>query len=207
MYSMLLHCNKSIHRFIFNHITRMEGYIAEIRLFAATFAPRNWAYCQGQTISIAQNSALFSLLGTTYGGDGVQTFKLPNFASRQARGAGSSPGLSTISLGELSGSESVNMNTAQMPAHTHVAMVRSSSNSSNTINPVGGGYGPVNVQVQTPGGVTATGNLYASTSNAAMNPDTVNIGISGNSVPFPVMNPYLAMNYIICLVGIYPSRS
>jgi microcystin-dependent protein len=188
----------------------MEGYIAEIRLFAAGFAPRNWAYCQGQTISIASNSALFSLLGTTYGGNGIQTFQLPNFASRQARGAvsqGVPGGLTPVQLGEISGSETVTMSVGQMPSHTHPVVVKSSSNSSNGSNPVGGSYGPVNVQVQAPSGITATGNLFANTSNAAMNPDTVNVQVSGGNAPFPVMNPYLAMNYIICMVGIYPSRA
>ncbi len=185
----------------------MEGYIAEIRLFAAPFAPRNWAYCQGQTISIAQNSALFSLLGTTYGGNGIQTFQLPNFASRQARGTGQGAGLSNIQLGELGGTERASMLINNMPNHTHAAVVKSSANTANTINPIGGSYGPVQVQVQTPSGITATGNMYSASSNTTMAGDTVVVQPAGNNVPFSLLNPYLGMNYIICLYGIYPSRS
>lgn len=185
----------------------MEGYIAEIRLFAANFAPRNWAYCQGQTISIAQNTALFSLLGTTYGGDGIQTFKLPNFASRQARGAGQGQGLSNITLGQLGGSETVTLTAQNLPSHTHTAAVKSSANTSNTINPIGGSYGPTQVQVQSPPNVTAVGNMYATAANTTMAADMVTVQAAGNNSPVPLLNPYLAMNYIICMYGIFPSRS
>ena len=87
----------------------MEGYLAEIRMFASNFAPRGWAFCQGQILSIAQNTALFSLLGTTYGGNGQTTFALPNFSSRVAVGTGQGPGLSLYTLGELAGVESVTL--------------------------------------------------------------------------------------------------
>jgi microcystin-dependent protein len=185
----------------------MEGYIAEIRLFAANFAPRNWAYCQGQIISIAQNTALFSLLGTTYGGNGQTTFGLPNFASRQARGTGTGQGLSNIALGEMAGAETATLTTNTMPNHTHTVIVKSGAATANTTNPINGSYGPVNVGVSTPPGVTATGNLYATTSDTTMNQDMVNIGITGNNQPFMLLNPYLGMNYIICMYGIFPSRS
>lgn len=185
----------------------MEGYIAEIRMFAANFAPRNWAYCQGQIISIASNSALFSLLGTTYGGNGVQTFGLPNFASRMARGTGSGAGLSNIQLGEMAGFETATMTISNMPSHGHTTLVKSSSNSSNGSNPVNGGYGAVNIQVSAPAGISATGNLYSSTGDTTMSANMVTVGVSGSGAPFPLMNPYTAMNYIICLYGIYPSRS
>jgi microcystin-dependent protein len=185
----------------------MEGYISEIRMFAANFAPRNWAYCQGQTISITSNSALFSLLGTTYGGNGSTTFQLPNFASRQARGTGGGGGLSPIELGEMGGSESSTMNINTMPSHGHAALVKASSNSNNGSNPVGGGYGAVNIQVAAPPGITATGTLYSSTANASMSPNMVAVGTTGSGAPFTLLNPYTAMNYIICMFGIYPSRS
>src|SRR5215211_5950019 len=97
----------------------MEGYIAEIRLFAGNFAPRGWAFCYGQILSIAQNTALFSLLGTTYGGNGQTTFALPDFRSRVPVGAGTGPGLANISLGEVSGHETVTLLLNQMPVHTH----------------------------------------------------------------------------------------
>lgn len=185
----------------------MEGYIAEIRMFAANFAPRNWAYCQGQTLSIAQNTALFSLLGTTYGGNGVQTFGLPNFASRMARGTGAGAGLSTINLGEMSGFETATMTTNNMPSHSHSTVVKSSSNSNNGSNPINGGFGNVNIAVSAPAGITASGNLYSATGDTTMSANMVTVGVTGSNAPFSLMNPYTAMNYIICLYGIFPSRS
>src|SRR5689334_22364847 len=97
----------------------MEGYIAEIRLFAADFSPKNWATCDGQTLSIAQNQALFSLLGTTYGGDGVTTFKLPDLRSRTAIGPGQSQGTSYYTQGQTIGTPTVTLGSANLPPHTH----------------------------------------------------------------------------------------
>jgi microcystin-dependent protein len=179
----------------------MEGYIAEIRLFAAPFAPRNWAYCQGQLLSIAQNTALFSLLGTTYGGNGVQTFGLPNFASRVAVGTGQGAGLSNYTLGEMTGSETVTLNINQIPSHTHTASgvvsPRASATQLDESNPAGLYMGP------------ASANLYSSTSNGNMgvSPATVQIQPAGGNAPHTNLQPYLAMNYIICMYGIFPSRN
>src|SRR5215204_3802779 len=97
-----------------------EGTIAEIRLFAGNFAPRSWAFCQGQIMSIAQNTALFSILGTTYGGNGQTTFALPDFRGRVAVGAGGGPGLVNISLGEVSGEPTHTLIRQEMPSHNHV---------------------------------------------------------------------------------------
>src|SRR5690349_18074792 len=97
-----------------------EPFIAEIVLFAGNFAPKNWAFCQSQILSIAQNTALFALLGTTYGGNGQTTFALPDFRGRVAVGTGQGPGLASIDLGEMSGTSSVTLTTATMPAHNHV---------------------------------------------------------------------------------------
>jgi microcystin-dependent protein len=182
----------------------MEGYIAEIRMFAAPFAPRNWAYCQGQIMSISQNSALFSLLGTTYGGNGIQTFGLPNFASRVAVGTGNGAGLSSITLGEMSGSENVTLLTSQIPQHNHVANgnvnPKAFNGSGDETNP-SGGY-PSNSTV-------STGNLYSPSGNGSMGTTSVNVTVSpsGSSSPHPNFQPSLGMNYIICLYGIYPSRN
>src|SRR5215210_3177126 len=99
----------------------MEGYIAEIRLFAGNFAPRGWAFCQGQILSIASNTALFSLLGTTFGGNGQTTFALPDFRGRSPFGFGQGPGLANMNLGELAGSTSVTLTTDTIPQHNHVA--------------------------------------------------------------------------------------
>jgi microcystin-dependent protein len=97
----------------------MDGTIAEIRLFAGNFAPRNWAFCNGQIMAISQNTALFSILGTTFGGNGQTTFALPDFRGRFPVGPGQGPGLTNHDLGEVSGSETVTLSTAQMPLHTH----------------------------------------------------------------------------------------
>lgn len=185
----------------------MEGYIAEIRMFAANFAPRNWAYCQGQILSIAQNTALFSLLGTTFGGNGQTTFGLPNFASRIARGTGTGGGLSNIVLGELGGAETATMTVNSMPQHSHTAAVSTAATTASNA-PANGAYASVTLRVTAPAGVTASGNMYAPTSDGTlMNPSAVTIGVAGNSQPFMLLNPYLGMNYIICLYGIFPSRN
>lgn len=180
----------------------MEGYISEIRMFAADFAPRNWSFCNGALLSIAQNTALFSLLGTTYGGNGVQTFGLPDFRSRTALGTGQGAGLSMIDLGEIAGTENVSLMSQQIPAHSHNAtgtVSQLSSNSSGDESNPAGGY-PANS-----GGV----NLYSANGSSSMGPTSVNLTISpaGNSQPHSNLQPYLAMNYIICLYGIFPSRS
>lgn len=192
----------------------MEGTIGEIRMFAGTFPPRNWAYCQGQLLSISSNTALFSILGTTYGGNGQTTFGLPDLRSRVPVGTGTGPGLSNITLGEMSGTENVTLLTTQMPAHTHTA----TATVTGTVTPrclddAALGDAPGNAF---PAAATTAGKIYTS---AAQTPDavmgsspisataTVTIGIAGNSQPVPIRNPYMGMNYIICLFGIFPSRN
>ncbi len=181
----------------------MEGTIAEIRMFAGNFAPRNWAFCASQILSIAQNTALFSLLGTTYGGNGQTTFALPDFRGRVALGTGQGPGLPSVQLGELSGSSTTTLLTTNMPAHNH---------------PV---TGTVNLQINNDtAGLSddATNKRFAATGNifTAVNSDLVSmapaqsslaVGIAGSSQPFSNMPPYLGMNYIICMFGIFPSRN
>lgn len=184
----------------------MEGYIAEIRLFAATFAPRNWAYCRGQILAISQNTALFSLLGTTYGGDGRTTFALPNLASRVAVGTGQGAGLSDISLGELGGAETVTLNITQIPSHNHTA----TGNVSPACVDASGDESSPNAAF--PGNSTTTsGMLYsaaaAATGSMGTSSANVTIQLAGGSQPHTNLQPYLGMNYIICMYGIYPSRS
>lgn len=169
----------------------MEGYIGEIRLFGGNFAPQNWALCQGQTLAIASNTALFSILGTTYGGNGVTTFQLPNLAGRVAVGAGNGPGLSQVVLGEMAGVENVTLTNTQMPSHNHA--LNGASGPGNTGNPGGA--------------VLAAQDALAFTAgspNVAMGVQSV--GVSGGNQPFTVRNPYLGLNYIICMYGIFPSR-
>src|SRR3982750_2476369 len=113
-----------------------EPFLAEIIMFGGNFAPRGWAFCSGQILSIAQNTALFALLGTTYGGNGQTTFALPDLRGRAPIGTGQGPGLTNILLGELSGTQSVTLTSQQMPAHNH--SVNASATVANTANPTGG---------------------------------------------------------------------
>lgn len=167
--------------------------VGELRMFAGNFAPRNWALAQGQIMSIAQNTALFSILGTTYGGDGRTTFGLPNLSSRVPVGVGTGPGLTPRSLGEQGGNENVTLTSVQLPAHTHTLNVSSSPATT---------------------GVPAAGAALAASQNAGAYgsgaPNTVlhsaSVGLTGNSQPVPTLPPYLGMNYVICLYGIFPSR-
>ncbi|MES2773934.1 MAG: tail fiber protein [Bacteroidota bacterium] len=175
----------------------MEGYIAEIRMFAGNFAPRNWAFCQGQIMSIAQNTALFSLLGTTYGGNGQTTFALPDFRGRVAVGTGQGPGLSNVTLGEVSGSPTTTININNMPAHNHILTVN--NNVTGMAATGAGGY--LNSKTESGESVAASGLSAAATLN------TGSVGIAGGSQPFNNMQPYLGMNHIICLFGIFPSRN
>ncbi len=178
----------------------MEGYIAQILLFAGNFAPRNWAFCQGQILSIAQNTALFSLLGTTYGGNGQTTFALPDLRGRTPVGTGQGAGLSGIDLGEVAGTETVTLIINNMPAHNHVITVNPRA-----INAAGDTSDPTGAYPANSGALDkefkATGTLVN------MGVANATSGIAGGSQPFSIRNPYLGMNYIICLNGIFPSRN
>jgi microcystin-dependent protein len=184
----------------------MEPFIGQICLFGFDFAPRGWMACNGQLMSIAQNSALFSLLGTTYGGDGRTTFGLPDLRGRVAVGQGSGPGLSPVALGQMAGTSAVTLTTNQIPAHQHPTTV--------TIN-AGGDANLSNV---------ATGKALASEVRSAATPPlmytdsangttlradvaTVTTGVIGGSQPHDNMQPYLGLNYSIALEGIFPSRN
>jgi len=179
----------------------MEGTIGEIRMFAGNFAPRTWAFCSNQLMPIAQNTALFSILGTTYGGNGQTTFALPDFRGRVAVGTGQGPGLANITLGQLSGSTSVTLTTGNMPAHTHPL--------TGTVSPQGN-QGATGLSNDPSNRRLAGTNIFtgAATDLATMAPavSTLAIGVTGGSQPFSIMPPYLGMNYIICLFGIFPSR-
>jgi len=197
----------------------MEGTIGEIRLFAGTFDPRNWAYCDGRLLSISSNTALFSILGTTYGGNGSTTFGLPDFRGRVAVGAGSGPGLSYVQLGQMSGTETVTLLSTQLPAHTHTATAGTGGSGTATLNAV-----TANGNTQSPSGNYLAGSRSASVASytasgttAAMNAGSITlsnitagaptIGITGGSQPHSNMQPYLGINYIICVEGIFPSRN
>lgn len=175
----------------------MEGTIAQILFFASTFAPKNWALCNGQLLSIASNTALFSILGTTYGGDGRVTFALPNFQGRVPVGTGQGPGLGDVSLGEMSGSPSVSMLATQMPFHTHVTNVSIGVAGSNADleSPVGNVF------------AVPASNSFGTTSNATAAGTSLNLNPSGGGQPFSIIQPVLAVNFIICMFGVFPARN
>src|SRR5687768_17205054 len=167
-----------------------EPFIAEIVMFAGNFAPRGWAFCQGQILSIAQNTALFSLLGTTYGGNGQTTFALPDLRGRVPVGTGQGPGLPNVLLGEVSGTPTVTLLTTQLPAHSH--MLRANANNGNDSLPANA-YPAAAI-------VPSDNNRSVSAYNSATDGTLMNAGVvnpTGGGQPFSIMQPYLGMNYII----------
>jgi microcystin-dependent protein len=169
-----------------------EPFLGMIMLVPYNFAPRGWAFCQGQLMSISQNTALFSLLGTTYGGNGQTTFGLPDLRGRVPLSQGQGPGLSNYSLGELAGVENVTLIVTQMPQHNHLM----------SVNNQGAATGRPSTQF--PG--VAAANAYApATDGTTFAPQA--ISLTGNSQPHENRQPYLALNYCIALQGIFPSRN
>jgi microcystin-dependent protein len=169
-----------------------DPLLGEIMLVPYNFAPRGWAFCSGQILPIAQNTALFSLLGTTYGGNGQTTFALPDLRGRCALSSGQGPGLSNYSLGQLSGTETVTLIGNQLPIHSHtVAAVDDDATASTPTNAL-------------PANIVAKGYSKAA-GNTNMNPTM--IGGGGGNQPHPNLQPYLALNYCIALEGIFPSRN
>jgi microcystin-dependent protein len=168
-----------------------EPFIAEIRIFAGNFAPRSWAFCNGQLLPVSQNTALFSLIGTTYGGDGRSTTALPNLQGRAPMHPGRGPGLTAKRLGERGGVETVTVTEAQMPSHTH--QLTGSREQGDNLNP-GNNY---------LGRGTA---MYAASSSLGAMAEQA-LPNSGGSQPHNNLQPFLTMNFIIALQGLYPSRS
>lgn len=175
----------------------MDPYIGEVRIVGFNFAPRGWALCQGQLMPISQNTALFSLLGTMYGGDGKTTFGLPDFRDIAPMSWGSAPGLTERYEGETGGSSTVTLITNQLPSHSHVA--KASGNPGATNVPTGGVWAAT-------GGPRGGIPMYTTASAPAV----MNVGAltpQGQSTPHNNMQPYLTLNFIIALQGVYPTRS
>jgi microcystin-dependent protein len=169
-----------------------------IFIFGGNFAPRGYMLCQGQIMSIQQNAALFSLLGTTYGGNGTTTFALPDLSGRAPIGTGTGPGLPTVVEGQSGGVQSASILIANMPAHSHVLNASTATAS----QPLPTGNLLASVQDSNPAQALA----YASSAaNTTMSPTA--IGPTGGSQPLNVQNPYLGINYIIATQGIFPSRN
>ena len=169
-------------------------YIGQISMVAFNFAPRGWAFCDGQLLPISQYTALFSLLGTTYGGDGRTTFALPDLRGRVPMHEGDGPGLSDRSLGAKGGSETVTLLSSQMPSHNHMANANGDS---------GGQFTPVNGFWAAEGSQAAA--TYAATANGTMNVNA--ISMAGGNQSHNNMQPYLVIAFVIALYGVYPPRS
>lgn len=195
-----------------------QPFLGEIRIVGFNFAPRGNSLVQGQILSIAQNTALFSLLGTTYGGNGTSTFQLPDLRGRVPVGMGQGPGLDSYILGEIAGSEEASILLSNLPAHTHV--IAGTVSVTTTVAT----YSKVGDQASPSGHVLAKGE--AATTPPAINQNysdhasdgtlggvsssatpTLTNSLTGNNIPIDLLQPYLVMNYIIALTGIFPSRN
>jgi microcystin-dependent protein len=176
----------------------MDPFVAEIRIFPFNFAPKGWAWCDGQILPLSQNTALFSLLGTTYGGDGKSNFALPNMQGNAPMHPGQGPGLSLHDLGETGGSETVSLLESEIPSHSHAQSVSGQLGIENFPN-VGGA-----------GQLFAIGdgvNLYGSAANNLVNMNDNALAPAGGDQPHNNMQPYLTLYFNIALQGVYPPRT
>lgn len=171
-----------------------EPFVAEIRIFAGNFAPRGWAFCDGQLLPISQNTAVFSLIGTTYGGNGQSTMALPDLQGRAPMHPGRGPGLTSRQLGQQGGAEDVTLTEAQIPNHNHHVLATSS---------LGENPSPEGANLAR----SVNGQIYNNTSSNMIPMAVESIGNKGGSQSHNNMQPYLTVNYIIALVGLYPSRA
>lgn len=191
----------------------MDPFIGEILMFGGNFAPRAWAFCDGQLLAISSNTALFSILGTTYGGDGRTSFALPDLRGRLPIHAGTGPGLSTRKLGARGGVEEYNMNILTLASHGHLADLSSLTATASVAVSTGAGdaNNPSSKFLASSGAVSAfmdegTPNKHLGGVSAVVG-GTVTIGNTGNSQPINNIAPSSCINYIICMQGVFPSRS
>ncbi len=178
-----------------------EPFLAQIAIFPFNFAPTGWALCNGQLLAITQNTALFSLLGTNYGGDGRTTFGLPNLQGSVAIGAGQGPGLELYELGEAGGTTDVTLLSSEMPIHSHFA--NATTDRGNTT--VATGNVPATGAAGTPQRPTVAKFYSTNAPNTQLNPSA--LSVAGGSQPHNNMQPYLTLNFCIALQGIFPARS
>ncbi len=205
---------------------QQEGFLGEVKMFAGNFVPRGWALCQGQLMSIAQNQALFAVIGTIYGGDGRTTFALPDYRGRIPRGTGNGPGLQSAVIGQKGGVEFKTLSLLEMPIHNHNAVFTSAGATPTNINisiPAVADEG--NEAEPSPNANLAVGvadgnetNMYSTanpdtslkpfTASALINASgTVTVGQTGGSQSFDNRQPFTTINYIICVSGVFPSRN
>jgi microcystin-dependent protein len=170
-----------------------EAYLGEIRMFGFNFAPQGWAFCNGQLLPISQNTALFSLLGTFYGGNGTTNFALPNLQSSVAIHQGQGPGLSPYEIGQIGGFEDVTLTQGQMPTHTHT--VNANASPATASRPAGSAL------------ARTTDQIYATAPDGSTTMNAGTIANAGGSQPHSNIQPFLVISFCIALQGIYPSRN
>jgi microcystin-dependent protein len=175
-------------------------FVAEIRIFPFNFAPTGWAFCDGQILPLSQNTALFSLLGTTYGGDGKSNFALPNFQGSVPMHPGQGPGLSLHDLGETGGSDTVSLLESEIPAHSHGILAKTTPPPAVSPAP-----SPTAAFARSNGGTAYSTYAPATSHLGAMAPET--IGLQGGDQPHNNLMPYLTLNFCIALQGVYPPRT
>ena len=179
-----------------------DPFYGEIRMMASNFPPVDWAYCNGQSIPISQNPALYAVIGTAFGGDGVNSFLLPDFRGAAPVGAGQGPGLSSITLGEFNGVADITLNMLEMPLHTHSLNGRTGTGDQDTINP--------SLYLALDAGTAGTENIYymvpgTTQPDITMAPNS--LAASGSGGSHPNVQPYLTLGFCICLSGEFPSRN
>lgn len=186
----------------------MEGTMGEIRMFAGTFAPMYWAYCDGTVLPIANYSALYAVIGTVFGGDGITNFALPDLKGRIPVGTGQGPGLANVVLGQKAGNNNFAITNNELPIHSHGATATFAPKVGLDTGSIVLTSDPTN---NFPGQTPSASAIYTATATANVfmgsNPVTMQINPAGNSIPFSIMQPYLGMNYVICTEGIFPSRN
>ncbi|WP_340203429.1 phage tail protein [Ascidiimonas sp. W6] len=185
----------------------MEPFIGQIMMFGGNFAPRGWALCNGQLLAISSNTALFSIIGTQYGGDGRTTFGLPDLRGRMPISYGNGPGLSPVQIGQKGGAEVHTLSQAEMPTHNHSGVGLTGHLLANDDDGVDAD--PTNKNI----GASENANLFNTSANNIQTGSTPNVAISGNTanaggnLSFSIKNPYQAVNFVIALQGIFPSRN
>ncbi|MDP4261964.1 MAG: tail fiber protein [Bacteroidota bacterium] len=183
----------------------IDPYMANVTVFAGNFAPRGWMFCNGQLLSISQYDALYALIGTFYGGDGQTTFALPDLRSRVAVSTGQGPGMSSYQLGQTGGNESVTILSNQLAQHTHALISLTGAPAASSAPGITDTPGNTVVPAQINGSPAA----YSTAPSATLGNGTITAPTPavGGSLPVNVLSPVLAMNYIICVEGIFPSRN
>jgi microcystin-dependent protein len=180
----------------------MDPFLGQITMFGGSFAPRGWAFCEGQLLPISQYTALFSILGTTYGGDGRTTFGLPDLRGRAPIHAGHGPGLSDVRLGQKGGNEMTTLNVTNLPSHNHTGTISVGPDTNLTDAAVNN-----RLATEARGGGDALPIYTSDAGNGNMAGDSVTIGNAGGNQAFSNRSPYLVISHIIALQGIFPSRS